>query len=56
MQFRSGIAVAVAWLAATAPIRRLAWEPPYASGVALKSQKKKKRCFQYSRYSMLISI
>ena len=26
---------------ATAPIRALAWEPPYAAGVALKSQKKK---------------
>ena len=28
--------------AAVAPIRPLAWEPPYAVGVALKSQKKKK--------------
>ena len=28
--------------AATAPIGPLAWEPPYAVGVALKSQKKKK--------------
>ena len=28
--------------AATAPIRPLAWELPYAVGVALKSQKKKK--------------
>ena len=27
--------------AATAPIRSLAWEPPYAMGVALKRQKKK---------------
>ena len=26
--------------AATAPIRPLAWEPPYAAGVALKRQKK----------------
>ena len=25
-------------LAATAPIRSLAWEPPYAAGVALKRQ------------------
>ena len=26
-------------LAATAPIRPLAWEPPYAEGVALKAKK-----------------
>ena len=29
-------------LAATALIRALAWEPPYAAGVALNSKKKKK--------------
>ena len=28
---------------ATAPIGPLAWEPPYAMGVALKRQEKKKR-------------
>ena len=28
--------------AATAPIRPLAWEPPYAAGVALKRQNKNK--------------
>ena len=28
-------------LAATAPIRHLAWEPPYAAGVALKDEKTK---------------
>ena len=27
---------------ATAPIRPLAWEPPYAEGAALKRQKKKR--------------
>ena len=27
---------------ATAPFRPLAWEPPYAMGVALKSKKRKK--------------
>ena len=27
-------------LAATAPIRPLAWEPPYATGVALRNLKK----------------
>ena len=30
-------------LVATAPIRPLAWEPPYAAGVALKGQKDKKK-------------
>ena len=29
--------------AATAPIRLLAWEPPYVTGVALKKDKKKKK-------------
>ena len=28
---------------ATAPIRPLVWEPPYATGMALKRQKKKKK-------------
>ena len=32
-QFRSGVAMAVA---AVAPIRPLAWEPPYAMGAARK--------------------
>ena len=30
-------------LAATAPIQPLAWEPPYATGVALKQPKRKKK-------------
>ena len=30
-------------LAATAPIGPLAWEPPYAVGVALETAKKKKK-------------
>ena len=30
-------------VAATAPIRPLAWEPPYAAGVALEKAKKKKK-------------
>ena len=30
-------------LAAVAPIVPLAWEPPYATGVALKKPKKKKK-------------
>ena len=31
------------WLAATALIRPLAWEPPYAVGEALKEKRKKKK-------------
>ena len=31
------------WLAAAAPIRPLAWEPPDAVGAALERQKKKKK-------------
>ena len=44
---RCGLDPALLWLwcrpAATAPIRPLAWELPYAEGVALKRQKKKKK-------------
>ena len=40
---------ALLWLrqrvVATAPIRPLAWEPPYATGAALEKKKKKKRNF-----------
>jgi len=43
---RCGSDLALLWLwyrpVATAPIRPLAWEPPYAMGVALKGQKTKK--------------
>ena len=40
-------------LAATAPIRPLAWELPYASGVALKQNKtnKQKKCMEYRTVS-----
>jgi len=42
-----GSDLALLWLwcrlAATAPIRPLAWEPPYAVGAALKRQKTKKK-------------
>ena len=31
------------WLAAIAPIRPLAWEPPYATSVAQKEQKTNKK-------------
>ena len=44
---RRGSDPALLWLwcrlAATAPIRPLAWEPPYAAGAALKGQKTKKK-------------
>ena len=43
---RHSLDPALPWLwqrpAATAPIRPLAWEPPYAVGVALENTKKKK--------------
>ena len=42
---RRGSDLALLWLArrlmATAPIRPLTWEPPYAADVALKRQKRK---------------
>ena len=44
---RQGCNLALLWLwhrlAAVAPIRPLAWEPPYAMGAALKRQKGKKK-------------
>ena len=43
MQLGSHVAVAVRRLAAVAPIRPLAWEPPHAAGAALKRLKKKKK-------------
>ena len=42
MQLGSGIAVALAWQAATALIRPLAWEPPYAAGAALEKAKRQR--------------
>ena len=41
----SGLVLLWLWcrLAAVAPIQPLAWEPPYAVGVALKKKKKKFR-------------
>ena len=44
IQLRSGIVVAVVYrLAAVAPILPLAWELPYATGVALKSKNNKNK-------------
>ena len=42
MRLGSGVAVAVAQLAAAAPIQHLALAPPHAKGAALKRQKEKK--------------
>ena len=52
-----GIAVAVAYPAAAAPIQPLAWEPPYPESMALKrknrkkKKKKKKQIFSGSYYA-----
>ena len=43
-------------LAAVAPIRPLAWEPPYAEGVALKKAKKKKSMGQLKEGSLDYSL
>ena len=44
---RRGSDMSLLWLwcrpAVVAPIRPIAWEPPYATGVALKGQKTKKK-------------
>ena len=42
---RRGLALVLLWgrPAAAAPIRPLAWEPPYATGVALKKTKGKNK-------------
>ena len=42
-QLGSGVAVALARPVATALIRPLAWEPPYAAGAAQRNSKKKKK-------------
>ena len=46
---------ALLWLwcrpAAAAPIQPLAWEPPYAMGMALKRQKKKKKILKKRKHT-----
>ena len=53
---RRGLDLALLWLwrrpAATAPIRPLAWEPPYAIGSALKGQKTKQKTKNKGRTSL----
>ena len=39
---RHGLHPVLLWLAAVVPVGPLAWESPYAGGVALKRKKKKK--------------
>ena len=41
---------------ATAPIRLLAWEPPYDMGVALKKDKKTKKRKEISKLTVIIII
>ena len=41
-RLRSHVAVALAWLTATALIRPLAWEPSYAAGAAQEMAKRQK--------------
>ena len=41
--------------AAIALVRPLPWDPPYASGVALKKKKKKKGMFLFSSYTKMQS-
>ena len=42
--------------AATAPIRLLAWEPPYAGGAALKKKKKKKSAAKKPPLTLVFNI
>ena len=53
MQLESSIAVSLGRLAATAPVRPLALEPPYTLGVALEKTKnpknKKQKPVQWSK-------
>ena len=54
---RHGLDPSMLWLwcrpAAVAPIPPLAWELPYALGVALKSQKKKKKSITLKKITLL---
>ena len=57
VSLRHGSDPALLWLwrrlAAIAPIRTLAWEPPYAADVALKRQKMKKKVETFWREILL---
>ena len=57
---RRGSDPAFWWLgqrpAATAPIRPLAWEPPYATGAALEKAKKTKKKKKRKKENILFSL
>ena len=57
---RSGSDLALLWLwcrsVATAPIQPLAWEPPYAEGVALKKKKEKLFSYVSRRFKVHLSL
>ena len=56
--YRQVLDVVLLWLwrrpAAVAPIRRLAWEPPYATGAALKKGQKDQKNYHLNNYNKLI--
>ena len=56
---RLGLDLALLWLwhrpAASVPIRLLAWEPPYAMGVALSKKKKKKKKKKHKTKGLYLS-
>ena len=53
---RRGLDPALLWFwcrpAAIAPIRPLAWEPPYATGASLEKTKKKKKEKEMSLFNL----
>ena len=53
MRLRSYIAVAVAVAGSYSLIRLLAWELPYATGAALKRQKRKKESEQNKSWQLI---
>ena len=56
---RRGLDLVVVWLwrmlAAIGPVRLVAWERPYATGIAIQSQKKKKKIAQWKGAKFLDS-
>ena len=57
---RRGLDLALLWLwsrpVATVPIAPLAWEPPHASGVALKKKRQKKKNYTFATMVEIIFI
>ena len=53
---RIPVAVAVVQAEATAPIRPLAWEPPYAVRVALKRQKDKQNKTNHTAVHLRVKV